>query len=70
MVGDFRPFELARRRRPDRLQFNEVPVVVAPILLGDGVRLFDHPGGTEVVLERTAVEVEPTGNWLGFRVSR
>ncbi len=26
---------------------------VAPVLLGDGVRLFDHPGGTRVRLEPT-----------------
>ena len=25
---------------------------VAPILLGDGCRLFDHPGGTRVKLDR------------------
>ncbi|MGW4526627.1 dihydrofolate reductase family protein [Amycolatopsis sp. NPDC004378] len=30
---------------------DEVLVHVAPILLGDGVRLFDHPGGTRVRLE-------------------
>jgi dihydrofolate reductase len=47
---------------------DEVLVVVAPILLGDGVRLFDHPGGTEVMLERTAVEVEPTATWIWFKV--
>jgi dihydrofolate reductase len=47
---------------------DEVLVAVAPILLGDGVRLFDHPGGTEVALERTAVEVEPTATWIWFKV--
>ncbi|MEU0788717.1 dihydrofolate reductase family protein [Amycolatopsis sp. NPDC005961] len=30
---------------------DEVLVHVAPVLLGDGVRLFDHPGGTLVRLE-------------------
>lgn len=29
---------------------DEVLVLIAPILLGDGVRLFDHPGGTRVRL--------------------
>ena len=29
---------------------DEVLVHVAPVLLGDGVRLFDHPGGTRVRL--------------------
>jgi dihydrofolate reductase len=30
---------------------DEVLVLIAPILLGDGVRLFDHAGGTRVPLE-------------------
>ncbi|SFW76027.1 dihydrofolate reductase family protein [Amycolatopsis australiensis] len=30
---------------------DEVLVHVAPVLLGDGVRLFDHPGGTRIRLE-------------------
>jgi dihydrofolate reductase len=30
---------------------DEVLVHVAPVLLGDGVRLFDHPGGTRVRLD-------------------
>ena len=30
---------------------DEVLVIVAPVLLGDGTRLFDHPGGTNVPLE-------------------
>lgn len=38
---------------------DEVLVHVAPILLGDGVRLFEHPGGTRVRLE--AVELSSTG---------
>jgi dihydrofolate reductase len=31
---------------------DEVLVVIAPVLLGDGTRLFDHPGGTPVQLGR------------------
>jgi hypothetical protein len=31
---------------------------VAPVLLGDGVRMFDRPGGTTVRLEQVAGEVE------------
>jgi dihydrofolate reductase len=31
---------------------DEVLVLVAPVLLGDGVRLFEHPGGREIRLER------------------
>ncbi|HVW48703.1 MAG TPA: dihydrofolate reductase family protein [Solirubrobacterales bacterium] len=51
-------------------ELDEVAAIVAPVMLGDGVRLFDHPGGTEVRLERTAVAVEPTATWLWFRVVR
>jgi len=47
-----------------------VVVAVAPILLGDGVRLFDHPGGAEVPLERTRVEAEPTATWIWFDLAR
>jgi hypothetical protein len=47
-----------------------VLVLVAPILLGDGTRLFEHPGGTEVDLERVSVEVEPVGTHLWFCVVR
>jgi dihydrofolate reductase len=49
---------------------DEVLVLVVPILLGDGTRLFDHPGGTEVELERIGVEVEPVGTHLWFAVRR
>lgn len=38
---------------------DEVLVHVAPVLLGDGVRLFSHPGGTEVRLE--PVELSSAG---------
>jgi dihydrofolate reductase len=51
-------------------ELDEVLVYVVPILLGDGVRLFDHPGGTEVDLERIGVEVEPVATHLWFRVRR
>lgn len=33
-------------------ELDEVLVLTAPVLLGDGTRLFDHPGGTDVRLER------------------
>ena len=51
-------------------ELDEVLVFVEPILLGDGVRLFDHPGGAEVVLERIEVEVGPIATHLWFRVAR
>jgi dihydrofolate reductase len=31
---------------------DEILMFVAPILLGDGCRVFDHPGGTRVKLDR------------------
>jgi hypothetical protein len=44
-------------------------VLVAPVLLGDGTRLFDHSGGTNIALE--PVEPEDTGPLrLWFRVVR
>ena len=33
---------------------DEILVLVAPVLLGDGVRLFHRPGGTNVKLEPSA----------------
>ena len=42
---------------------DEVLVHVAPVLLGDGVRLFDHPGGTRVRLEPLELSsAGPIGN--------
>ena len=49
---------------------DEVFVGVAPVLLGDGVRLFDHPGGADVRLERIDVAVSPLATNLRFRVLR
>jgi dihydrofolate reductase len=48
---------------------DEVLVCIAPVLLGDGVRLFDHPGGSEVRLERTSVTQAPGATNVWFRVS-
>jgi len=45
---------------------DEVLVLVAPVLLGDGVRLFSHPGGTRIGLERLAERTDATSLW--FRV--
>ncbi|MEO3784677.1 dihydrofolate reductase family protein [Actinocorallia sp. B10E7] len=36
---------------------DEILMFVAPVLLGDGTRVFDHPGGTRIALERI-----PTGS--------
>jgi dihydrofolate reductase len=45
---------------------DEILVFVAPVLLGDGVRLFERPGGTRVRLERTSLVELPhaTGIWM------
>jgi dihydrofolate reductase len=45
---------------------DEIFLCVAPVMLGDGVRLFDHPGGTNVRLERVGLtEVDHATNiWL------
>jgi dihydrofolate reductase len=49
---------------------DEVLVLIAPVLLGDGVRLFEHPGGAEVRLERISVDAAPAATNLWFRVAR
>ncbi len=49
---------------------DEVLVFVAPVLLGDGVRLFERPGGGEVRLERVSVAEGPLSTSLWFRVLR
>ncbi|MGZ4518065.1 MAG: dihydrofolate reductase family protein [Mycobacteriaceae bacterium] len=45
---------------------DEILVCIAPVLLGDGVRLFDRPGGTNVRLERLGLTHAPraTNRWL------
>ncbi len=49
---------------------HEVLTVIAPVLLGDGTRLFDHPGGTNVALERLHVTQLPHATNLWMRVVR
>jgi len=49
---------------------DEILVFVAPVMLGDGVRLFDRPGGTNVPLERISVAQAPLATSLWFRVVR
>ncbi|GAA2757397.1 dihydrofolate reductase family protein [Actinopolymorpha rutila] len=49
---------------------DEILVFVAPVLLGDGVRLFEHPGGTNVRLERMDVGQTPQATSMWFRVVR
>lgn len=53
----------------DEGYLDEILVLIAPILLGDGVRLFEHPGGTRVKLE--AIDPNRTGPLsLWYRVAR
>jgi dihydrofolate reductase len=49
---------------------DEILVCIAPVLLGDGVRLFDRPGGTDVNLERVSLSQAPGATNLWLRVSR
>jgi dihydrofolate reductase len=51
-------------------ELDEVLMYVEPVLLGDGVRMFERAGGGEVELERLGVEVEPVATHLWFRVLR
>jgi dihydrofolate reductase len=47
---------------------DEVVTVILPVLLGDGVRLFEHPGGTAVRLERISLTSTASATNLWFRV--
>ncbi len=49
---------------------DEILVCIAPVLLGDGVRLFDLPGGTNVRLERISLTQVPHATNLRLRVVR
>jgi len=49
---------------------DEILVCIAPVLLGDGVRLFDHPGGSGVPLERLSLSQAPLATNLWLRVLR
>ena len=49
---------------------DEILVLIAPLLLGDGVRLFERPGGTNVELERLSVGHTPNATSIWCRVVR
>ncbi|MFI5713954.1 dihydrofolate reductase family protein [Kribbella sp. NPDC051620] len=49
-------------------QLDEVLTCVAPVMLGDGVRLFDHPGGRTVKLQRLSTTEVPLATNLWFKV--
>jgi dihydrofolate reductase len=49
-------------------ELDEVLTCIAPVMLGDGVRLFDHPGGRTVKLQRLSATEAPLATNLWFRV--
>jgi dihydrofolate reductase len=49
---------------------DEIFVCIAPVMLGDGVRLFEHPGGTNLKLERISLTQAPQATNLWMRVVR
>jgi dihydrofolate reductase len=46
----------------------EVMVTVTPVLLGDGTRLFEHPGGETVRLDQVSVTHTQQVTNLWYRV--
>lgn len=57
------------RRCLDAGALDEILVCIAPVMLGDGVRLFDHPGGTTVALERLSLTSAPHATNIWMRVA-
>jgi dihydrofolate reductase len=51
-------------------ELDEVLTIIAPVLLGDGTRLFSKPGGRKVRLERFRVTEVPHATNLWMRVVR
>jgi len=51
-------------------ELDEVLAIVAPVMLGDGTRLFSHPGGREAQLERMSVTAVAHATNLWMRVVR
>jgi len=49
---------------------DEIFTTIVPVLLGDGVRLFDHPGGATVTLERISLTEGPNAINVHMRVVR
>ncbi|GAA0948828.1 dihydrofolate reductase family protein [Kribbella koreensis] len=50
-------------------ELDEVLTCVAPVMLGDGTRLFDQPGGHTVKLERVSATEVPLATNLWFKVT-
>ncbi len=51
-------------------EVDEILVCIAPVLLGDGVRLFDYPGGKNIRLERIRLTETPEATTIWLRVVR
>jgi dihydrofolate reductase len=49
---------------------DEILTLIAPVMLGDGTRLFDHPGGANILLERIHLSGTTNATNLWFRVVR
>ena len=49
---------------------DELGVELVPVLLGEGIRFFDHLGPGQIKLERTRVVEAPGVTHLRFRVVR
>jgi dihydrofolate reductase len=49
---------------------DEILVLIAPVMLGDGMRLFDRPGGTDIELERLSLTKTPRVSNLWLRVAK
>lgn len=47
---------------------DEMQIHLVPVLLGAGIRLFDHTGAERIKLERTGVIESPSATHLRFRV--
>jgi dihydrofolate reductase len=51
-------------------ELDEMLIFIAPVLLGDGTRLFEHPGGSNIKLERISLTAAPNAANLWFRVRK
>ena len=51
-------------------QLDEVLTIVAPVMLGDGTRLFSQPGGRRVQLDQMSVTTVVGATNLWMRVVR
>jgi dihydrofolate reductase len=51
-------------------ELDEVLTLIAPVLLGDGVRLLEQPGGMQIGLKRIKTLEAPLASGLWYRVVR